>query len=73
MCLQFHNTDTFSLLHPYPFSSLSTLSFSKEAFVESKNNCVCGVEIGQIFASLSSAKHKEFQIHGVWVQKLRRL
>ena len=28
------------------------------------------MEIGTDFASLSSAKHKEFQIHGGWVPKL---
>jgi hypothetical protein len=76
MCLQFHNTDTFSL-PPYPFSSLSRRMegevLSTRACVTSKNNSVCVVEIGGVFASLSSAKHKEFQIHVGWVQKLLRL
>ena len=63
MCLQFHNTDTFSL-PPYPFSSLSRRMegevLSTRACVTSKNNSVCAVEIG-VFASLSSAKHKSFK------------
>jgi len=44
--------------------------FSNEAFLNPKILCLCCVEIGTDFASLSSAKHKEFQIHGGWVQKL---
>ena len=75
MCLQFHNTDTFSLLRPYPFSSLSLHCFgthvaSNEAFVKAKITLFVLCENCNRFASLSSAKHKEFQIHGGWVQKL---
>jgi len=62
---QFHNTDTFSLLQPYPFSSLSTL------FRIPKITLFVVWKLGRS-ASMSSAKHKKFQIHGGWVQKLRR-
>jgi len=67
MCLQFHNTDTFSLLRPYPFSSLSLHCFfgthvvQNEAFVNPKMTLFVLWKLGQISLRCPPRSTKSFK------------